>query len=324
MTLSHLVITRFSYRGKDVFRHVSGPTFYGDDPLNPERLDMRFKLFELACLPSVREQTEQRFMWVILVDRALPESCLAKLRSLVAVRQPTFIHAFDPKSDPGALDWLRPYLPEGVDRVATTNLDDDDSLPRSFVAVLQRRLVDLEGGGRLPPIGIVGARRIVEWDLMPSTEAPLGWKAPWHRKTSVASAGLSLYCRVPAFNLCVLALRHGYAEKYLRFSRSPGHPSVTGFQQSVRESAGKCGYDLEAWPPEAFFHDISAEIGPVLMTNHASNDQARRVLEPKPERTAVTGPADFPDLPIDWGKAGSLFRDPAAPGEPRRTPSARR
>jgi hypothetical protein len=322
MTLSHLVITRFSYRGKDVFRHVSGPTFYGEDPLHPERLEMRFRLFELSCLPSVLAQTEQCFTWVILVDQALPQHYLARLRSLVAARQRTFIHTFDPQSDLGALDWLRPYLPQLIDRVMTTNLDDDDSLPRTFVAALHRRLADVERG-LLPPIGVVGARQIVEWDLVPSSDAPLGWKAPWHRKTSVASAGLSLYCSVPAFNLCVLALRHAYAQKYLRLAARTAHPNVSALQQSVRTSARDADIDLEAWPADSFFHDISAEIGPVLMTNHASNDQARRVLEPKHDRTAVTGPADFPGLPIDWEKARSLFRNPAAPDEPRRTPSAR-
>jgi len=315
-TLSHLLITRFSYRGKDAFEHVSGPTFHGaEDPLSPPRLETRFELFEMTCLPSVLGQSEQRFVWVILVDRALPETYGRRLRALVGARDETFIHAYDPQSDLGALAWLAPYRSQRSSRVATTNLDDDDSLPSSFVATLQRGLGDLERKGRLPPIGIVGARQIVEWDLVPSSEAPLGWKAPWHRKTSVASAGLTLYCSVPAFDACVLGLRHGYAQKYLRFAASPAHPNVIAFQKAVRGSARHAGVDLEAWPPEAYFRDISAELGPVLMTNHSSNDQARRVAETKDNRIAVTGPADFPGLPVDWEKAASFFRGRPPQGE---------
>ena len=42
------------------------------------------------------------------------------------------------------------------------------------------------------------------------------------------------------------------------------------------------------------------------MTNHTRNDQTERLFEVKRDRKAVTGPADFPDLPIDWEKARSL------------------
>jgi hypothetical protein len=315
MTLSHLVITRFSYRGKDVFKHVTGPRFHSiEDPLNPKRLDLRFKLFELACLPSVLAQAEQGFSWIILVDRELPADCLARLRSLVRARKHSFIHAFDPQSDLGSLGWLRPYLPEGVDRVATTNLDDDDSLPTRFVTALQRRLRDLDGAGRLPPIGVIGARQIVEWDLLPSNDAPLGWKAPWHRRASVASAGLSLCCSVPSFDFCVLGLRHALAEAYLDFSTGPVHPNVIWLQRAVLAAAQKAGVDPRTWGHNDLFYDISQDVGPVLMTNHTDNDQPERLFESKRDRTVVTGPADFPDLPINWEKARSYARAFSAPG----------
>jgi len=41
----------------------------------------------------------------------------------------------------------------------------------------------------------------------------------------------------------------------------------------------------------------------VLMTNHAVNDQADRLEEAKEGMTVVTGPADFPEVAIDWEKA---------------------
>jgi hypothetical protein len=54
---------------------------------------------------------------------------------------------------------------------------------------------------------------------------------------------------------------------------------------------------------EDLFHDISKELGPVLLTNHVDNDQAQRGFERKPDRWPVTGPGDFPYLPIDWERA---------------------
>jgi hypothetical protein len=309
MSLRHIVITRFSYRGRDVFKRVAGPPFHrAEDPLEPKRLDIRFMLFELTCLPSVLAQVEQGFDWVLLVDRALPASYLARLRSLVSVRKATFIHAFDPQSDPGALGWLRDYLPADTHRVVTSNLDDDDSLPTRFTGVLQERFRKLAAKDRLPPIAIVGARQIVQWDLFATGDAPLGWKAPWHRATRVASAGLSLCCTVPAFDFCVLGLRHALADDYLDFARAPAHPNVSWMRRALSASAARAGVDLSSWPREAYFHDISPDVGPVLMTNHVSNDQSERLFESKPERTAVTGPADFPDLPVDWSKAPAVVR----------------
>ena len=307
MRLAHILITRFSYRGKDAFKDTEGPTFEStEDPLDPARLDLRFKLFELACLPSVLGQTEQRFIWVLLVDRELPEKYAARLRSLICTREDTFIRAFDPQCDLGALDWLRSYLPHGIDRVMTTNLDDDDSLPAQFVAATHARVRALEGAATCPAISIIGARQIVEWDLVGSADAPLGWKAPWHRKTRVASVGLSLLCQGPEFNFCVLGLRHALAEAYVDFSGSQAHPNVLAFRQAVIAAAHRAGADVRVWKPEDLFYDISRDVGPVLMTNHPGNDQARRLREPKAERTIVAGPGDFPGVPIDWEKARSF------------------
>ncbi len=320
MTLTHLVITRFGYRGKDAFKHSSGPTFRTiEDPLNPKRLEARFKLFELACLPSVFAQAEQGFTWIILVDRELPPDYLARLRSLVHPRKDSFVHAYDPQSDLGALDWLRPYLPEGVDRVATTNLDDDDSLPARFTTTLQKRLRVLDGAGRLLPISVIGARRIIQWDLLPSNDAPLGWKAAWHRNTRVASVGLSLCCSVPAFNFCVLGLRHSFAEAYLDFAATPVHPNVIWVRGAVLAAAQKAGVAPRTWARDELFYDISQEVGPVLMTNHTGNLQHQRLLEYKRDRTIVTGPADFPGLPIDWEKARAYLHAPSGPADSQRT-----
>lgn len=309
MSLRHIVITRFSYRGRDVFKRVAGPPFHRtEDPLEPKRLDIRFMLFELTCLPSVLGQVEQEFDWVLLVDRALPAPYLARLRALVSVRKATFIHPFDPQSDPGALAWLRGYLPAETHRVVTSNLDDDDSLPTRFTAVLQERLRDRAAKDLLPPIAIVGARQIVQWDLLAASQAPLGWKAPWHRPTRVASAGLSLCCALPDFDFCVLGLRHALADDYFDFSRAPAHPNVSWMRRAVSASAARAGVDLSIWPRDAYFHDISLDVGPVLMTNHVSNDQSERLFEAKRQRVAVAGPADFPDLPVDWTKAPSVVR----------------
>jgi hypothetical protein len=304
MIFRHLLITRFSYRGRDALKEIDGPTFYRDkDPLDPERLDRRFKLFEIACLPSILAQSEQNFAWIILVDNALPPKYLDRLRSLTESKKDRFIHAFDPRLSLARLEWLAPYLGEFKGHVITTNLDDDDSLPTRYVAGIHQRLGQMAAADRLPLIGIMGARQIVQWDLRTSRDRPLGSKASWHTAATVASAGLTLFCKVPEIDLCVLALRHRRAEAYVDFSKRPADANVRWFQDAIATAAQAIHVDVRTWNYDDLFHDISKELGPVLMTNHVDNDQAQRLFERKPDLTLVTGPSDFPHLPINWEKA---------------------
>ena len=309
MTFRHFLITRFSYRGRDAFKEIAGPTFYRDrDPLEPERLDRRFKLLEITCLPSILAQSEQNFAWIILVDRALPAKYFDRLQSLTETKKDRFIHAFDPRLSLARLEWLAPYLGDLTGHVITTNLDDDDSLPMRYVAEIHQRLGHLATVDRLPWIGITGAKQIVEWDLLVSRNAPLGWKSTWYCETTeanrmgVASAGLTLFCKFPEIDLCVLALKHRRAEAYLDFSKRPANDSVAWFQDAIRRAAQAIHFDVRTWNYEDLFYDLSKELGPVLMTNHVENDQAERLFERKPDRTLVTGPSDFPCLPINWEK----------------------
>ena len=304
MRLAHFVITRFSYRGSAAFKNIEGPTFHRpQDPLDPKRLELRFKLFELTCLPSIIGQADQSFVWIILIDSALPAKQYERLHSLVKKRQDTVIHVYDPGGSLGSLDWLRRYSVDAADYVATTNLDDDDALPAEFVGTIRKRLFDLNARNALPPIGIVGAKQIIEWDLIPSDIAPLGWRASWHRGSLVASVGLSLYCKVPEFNFCVLGIRHRSADRYLDFSKPAVNANALWFQRAVLSAAQACNMDARSWGAENLFHDISEELGAVLMTNHTGNDQVGRLLEQKPDRSIVTGARDFPGLLIDWEKA---------------------
>jgi hypothetical protein len=306
--VNHAVITRFSYRGKEAFKPIDGPTFLRrEDPLDPRRLERRFKLFEFTCLPSLLGQTSQDFTWIIVVDRDLSSNDYQRLLSLVKARPRTRIHVFDPEQSLAHLDWLGNHIPlDG--HVITTNLDDDDCIPTGFVAALHRHLADLDLRAALSPIGIIGAKSALEWDLLPSAIAPLGWKAPWHRTRWVLSVGFSLYCKIPEFNLCVLGLRHALGDSYLNFAAPPANLNMLWFRRSVASAAEANHLDWRHWRPEDLFHDISQEVGAVLLANHDGNDQATRLLEHKAQRVPVTGEDDFPTFSIDWQKARAFAK----------------
>jgi Putative rhamnosyl transferase len=304
--LTHVIITRFSYRGARVLSHIGGESFHRDiDPLDPGRLELRFRLFEITCLPSLFGQTDQDFTWVILIDGQLSSDHRRRLSNLVRSRRKTFIHVFDPAWDLSRLEWLGACLPPSG-HVITTNIDDDDCIPRLFVASLRRYFCGLQQRDALPPVAIVGAKSGMEWDLLPSAEAPLGWLAQWHRKSRVLSVGFSLCSRLPPFDLCVLGLRHIAAENYLDFSSMPANDNVHWFREAISAAASSSDLALLDSNSEHRFYDISRELGPVLLCNHAANDQSTRLHEPKAPRVAVTGAEDLPGFCIRWDKAREL------------------
>ncbi len=303
----HFLITRFSYRGKHVLNSIDGPTFLLDaDPLEPRRLARRFEIFEFTCLPSVLGQSNQDFTWVLLVDKELPPDFYRRLASRVGARPRTLIVPYDPAMNLAQLDWLNGSPPEARYTI-TTNLDDDDCIPRYFFERFQQRVVDLQISSALPPVAILGLTAALEWDLIRTESAPLGWRAPWHRGRWVVSVGLSLCCRVPEFNLCVIGLRHRMADRYLDFSKPPVNGNAAWFQQSVRAAARSHDLALDGWPPANFFHDLSESCGPALLSNHETNDQATRLHEPKALRVPVTGPESLAQFPIDWARARDFF-----------------
>jgi hypothetical protein len=307
-TLHHLVITRFSFRGKDVFKAIDGPTFLrAEDPLDPERLEHRF-----TCLPSVLGQTEQNFRWIILIDGELPARYRERLAALILPKRQAHIQVFDPRENLAELGWLKTYLPQDG-HVITTNLDDDDCIPIGFVEALQRRLADLDRRAALTPIGIIGAKSALEWDLLPCAIAPLGWKAPWHRSRWVLSVGFSLYCKIPEFDLCILGLRHTMADRYLELTKPPASLNAQWFKRAVGHAVRAHNLNWRSWQPSSLFYDISEEVGAVLLANHDGNDQATRLLEPKAQRVPVIAERDFPRFAIDWRKARA-FAESLNPG----------
>ena len=312
MRFRHFVVTRFSIRINDAFKHVSGPVIRAPiDTSNPAWLDARFKVFEMTCLPSVVAQAEQNFAWILLVDRRLAKRDHDRLLALAKRKNETFIHAVDSDSDLASLDWLKSYSVDSADYVVTTNLDSDDVLPIRFVGAIQDQVREASRLAALPPIGFMGAREIVQWELLTSAEAPLGWKAPWHRQARTAdgrtvattpSPGLSLFCKIPAFNFCVLGIRHATSSSYLNFSVPPPNSNAAWFRRSIAGICEANHIDTRTLHREGLHFGVGEDVGPVLMTNHFWNGETQRVFESKAARSIVTGPDDFPEMPIDWEK----------------------
>jgi len=297
MRIEHLVITRFSFRG-DAFKKRNVP-----DPLNPSNLELRFKLFEITCLPSILAQTNRNFGWVLITDKDLRADLKERLGKLVGDKKRVYLHEYDPSENLANLDWLEQFLVGTPDYVLTTNVDDDDAIPEDFVSALQSHLFEVERMGRLPPFKIIGTRRIVQWDLITSRKAPLGWKCPWHRGQYVTNLGCSLLCQYPKYNFSVLGMVHVYAENYFDWSAPPANDGVRTYREAFGMTAESNNEDIYVWSKEDTFYDMSKDVGPVLVTNHFRNVQVWRLYEKKSDYEKVVGPETFPDIAVDWSRA---------------------
>ena len=337
MTLEHFVITRFCLRDRWLHRRTALAPFRTMDPLAPRTVELRLNLLETTCLPGLRAQTNRDFTWVLLIDRALGREARRRLQDMTrGMDRVRFVeHRADAPQPLERLGWLAPLWQSRPDYVLTTLNDDDDALPRRWIEVLQSHARGLAAQDRPPPFMLAGARRIVQWDMVFTPDAPFGWAGPWRGLASVASCGFSLLCRWPAFDFSVLGLSHVYAQTYGDFLEPPPDEHVRLVRQWLVQAARDARVGRIPMGRDAFF-DASREAGAVVMANHGGNFQPWRLNRgPRPgaqgaceagvagpeapasgrDRTGgrrsqeeiparrVQGAATFPDVSIDWQAA---------------------
>jgi|SRR5690554_3801652 len=137
--MKHFIATRFNLK-PDTWK-----TAKDGSPIRTETwLEERFDLFEKYCLPSVVNQKNQNFYWLIFFDIDTPDKYrdrIEKMTSQYANFKPLYIDGT--KS-------LRPSLKQFIiensnqtdDFIITTRLDNDDAIHQDFVSTVQSLAVE--------------------------------------------------------------------------------------------------------------------------------------------------------------------------------------
>jgi hypothetical protein len=301
----HFIVTRFSYRASHLVKRK------GQDPLNPGRLEHRFNIFRIACLPSMLFQQNQDFAWILLVDDALPEKERNTLTGLVAQREGSYIVTFSPSVNYAGLDWLKPYLRKSTRYVITTYLDDDDAVSSGFTRYIKDHLTSLVHSGTLPPILFMAGRKIHVWDFISTSETPAGYVKPGVTQRFLSGVGMTLLADL-ALNLSVISFGHHMIE-YLpeNLTSFPEHsnldaPCIYEKRELVRNAARAAGMDWDGVIRESHIHIFPSEPPFGLLINHLDNIQMFRMFLDQEHRKPVTGEESFPGFRINMELAGRI------------------
>ncbi len=130
----HFLITRFNLKLKEW-----QTTKQGESVVSEIWLTHRFELFKTYCLPSVKQQTNQNFKWLVCFDSETPAIFKNEI-DLIAKSysnfKPLYIDGFT-EALTTISKVINSYLTVSDIHIITTRLDNDDALHKTFIDTIQ-------------------------------------------------------------------------------------------------------------------------------------------------------------------------------------------
>ncbi|MGN6614042.1 MAG: glycosyltransferase [Candidatus Nitrosocosmicus sp.] len=134
----HFLVTRFNLRISNWKTTKSGL-----DVLSETWLNDRFEKFESYCLPSVLNQRNKNFKWLIFFDTLTPAKYLRKIEELQKTNPYMycyFINGITELSN-AFKEAIKTLLDKKNKWVITTRLDNDDAIHENFVQEIQSNFI---------------------------------------------------------------------------------------------------------------------------------------------------------------------------------------
>lgn len=128
MTYKHIILTRFNLQYD----------LQSDIHIESNWLNERFRLFEQYCLPSILQQTNQNFVWIILACQQTPQEYQRRFDKLIGENTHIKIEYCAYYDDVNRLyQTIGEKYIENYDFLLSTRIDNDDMLAKHFVETLQ-------------------------------------------------------------------------------------------------------------------------------------------------------------------------------------------
>lgn len=132
--MKHFIGTRFNLKSSDWKKSKSGNLV-----LTEEWLDHRFHLFENYCLPSVKNQSNQNFIWCVFFDIDTPQNFKDRIVAFTANTAniiPLFIDGMI-NLNVSFKNFIQENITHNDSYIITTRIDNDDVVHKDFVDIIQ-------------------------------------------------------------------------------------------------------------------------------------------------------------------------------------------
>jgi len=199
--MKHYLITRFNLTNDD-WREKHN----ADNPISEDWLDKRIKIFETYCFPSVKNQANTDFDWLVLFDSKTPDRYrknIADWKGQLPNFRPLFINGFLDLNK-AILNYINDTAAKDNEFIITTRLDNDDAIHVDFIKTIQENFK--------PQLGVIDLIKGYQLILKPNGQ---------HDARLIEAAFnpfISVISRLPNFK-SVLSEEHHYWKDY--------HSSIT-------------------------------------------------------------------------------------------------
>ena len=131
----HYILTRFNL-------HLWTKDKKRNETRTDEWLKQRFELFEKICLPSIMNQTNQTFKWIVLFDSETPEFYKKKIQhyqNICKLFCPCFVEAYKSRYFVSVFrEEIQKRIEKNTNFLITTYLDNDDALHKNYIEEIQQ------------------------------------------------------------------------------------------------------------------------------------------------------------------------------------------
>lgn len=134
MNFKHYVLTRFNVKSNFAVKNPNNSPL--ELILDESYLEERFKIFEKYTLPSIINQTNQNFKWIILFHKRTPRKFLRKIKLLKNVYKFEDLY-FDDNEHFNFSDYCIKNN-EISDFYITTRIDNDDMINKDYIDIVQK------------------------------------------------------------------------------------------------------------------------------------------------------------------------------------------
>lgn len=131
----HFLLTKFN---KGLY--TQSKQTRGDRKARDEWMVHRIRLFEKYCLPSIKNQVNQDFKWLVLFDGKTPKEFRRKIEEYAQYKN--FIPVFDGWFDRHIKKLIRPE----TQYLITTRIDNDDAFHKNAIKKIQLHFTEENSG----------------------------------------------------------------------------------------------------------------------------------------------------------------------------------